>query len=264
MLVNGSSPLPSSPIVRRNGSSGSPSSPRFIQRSMSALVSSDNGNRQIQSSSPTRNGSRAMSPLGRSYSTAATVSHNTNNTQQTPAGLSNYQSNDNLAPILFGVVIVFVICNSLRVILNIYDSAVVEDIIECEKQKMGRFPPAWILCTISVSHLLLMVNSSVNFLVYCVAGKRFRSILAKKIRKKFRAIRKVLHCCSDERRQQQRTFFSHRSQCQTITANHINMTLENSVNVNGYKDVHRHLLLKHTSSPDTLLSLQNPQRFSPK
>ena len=77
-----------------------------------------------------------------------------------------------LAPILFGVVIVFIFCNSLRVILNIYDFSVVDAIIKCEQKGVGRLPPAWILCSISVSHLLLMVNSSVNFLVYCVAGTR--------------------------------------------------------------------------------------------
>ena len=49
-------------------------------------------------------------------------------------------------------------------------------IIECEnKYLVGRLPPLWIFCSISVSHLLLMINSSVNFLVYCVAGTRYVS-----------------------------------------------------------------------------------------
>ena len=226
---------------------------------MSALV--DTNNRQIRHSPQGRIGSKDLTSLGRSYSTAATVSHSTNNNgniEQPPPTFSNYSPNDNLAPILFGVVIVFVICNSLRVILNIYDSSVVDKIIECEKKKMGRYPPAWILCTISVSHLLLMVNSSVNFLVYCVAGKRFRSILARKIRNKFRAFRKIiLHCCSKE----EMRHFSQRSQNQiTTNSNHLpNNTLEG--NVNGFKNHRQHrLLLKHISSPDTLLSLQNPQQ----
>ncbi|TRY77068.1 hypothetical protein TCAL_00022 [Tigriopus californicus] len=97
-----------------------------------------------------------------------------------------------LAPILFGVVIVFVLCNSLRVILNIYDFSVVDSIIDCEKKGVGRLPPSWILCSISVSHLLLMVNSSVNFLVYCVAGTRFRRVLVRKVRAGFRKLRKIL------------------------------------------------------------------------
>lgn len=229
---------------------------------MSALVSLDTNNRQIRPSCPGRNGSSDSTTLGRSYSTAASVSNATNSQQtQTPTALSNYNNNDNLAPILFGVVIVFVICNSLRVILNIYDFAVVKDIIECEKQKMGRYPPAWILCTISVSHLLLMVNSSVNFLVYCVAGKRFRSILARKIRKKFRAFRKVLYCCCSKRKRQ--SYLSNRSQSQITASSRLNNVAEGNIDVFGYKDNHRrHLLLKHSSSPNTLLSLQNPRRCS--
>ena len=51
--------------------------------------------------------------------------------------------------------------------------SVLDAIIECENEyTIGRLPPLWIFCSISVSHLLLMINSSVNFLVYCVAGTR--------------------------------------------------------------------------------------------
>ena len=46
-----------------------------------------------------------------------------------------------------------------------------------------------------VSHLLLMINSSVNFLVYCVAGTRFRVILAQKCRKKLRSCLKFFKFC---------------------------------------------------------------------
>jgi hypothetical protein len=87
-----------------------------------------------------------------------------------------------LAPILFGVVIVFVCCNSLRVVLNVYDFLDVDAIIECQRNGITRYPPTWVYTLTSVSHFLLMVNSSVNFLVYCVAGTRFRRILISKIR----------------------------------------------------------------------------------
>ena len=271
-LVNGKN---TSPIHQSsNCSPKSTGSPRpFIQRSMSALVTtSDKRNRQICQMASNGNGSSDLvNPLGRSYSTATTtVTHSKTNTTQTPpaaaAALSNYSSSDNLAPILFGVVIVFVICNSLRVILNIYDSAVVDEIIDCEKDNMGRYPPAWILCTISVSHLLLMANSSVNFLVYCVAGKRFRSILARKIRKKFRALRKILYCCcyGVAGRQHPSYFSPPGSQRQTMTSRHLNNISEKDIIVNGYKNKQHQLLMKHSSSPNTLLSLQNPQQFTHK
>ena len=160
-----------SPIDQPPNSSRSTSFPHLsLQRSISTPVKPLNkSNLQVRQQASNGSGSKdIVNPFVRSYTS--------------PAVLSSNSGSANLAPILFSVVIVFVICNSLRVILNIYDSAVVEEIIECEKSNMGRYSPAWIMCTISVSHLLLMANSSVNFLVYCVAGKRFRSTLARKTR----------------------------------------------------------------------------------
>ena len=160
-----------SPIDQPPNSLRSTSSPHLsLQRSISTPVKPLNkSNLQVRQRAFKGSGIKdRVNPFVRSYTS--------------PAALSSNSNTANLAPILFSVVIVFVICNSLRVILNIYDSAVVEEIIECEKSNIGRYPPAWIMCTISVSHLLLMANSSVNFLVYCVAGKRFRSTLARKTR----------------------------------------------------------------------------------
>ena len=113
--------------------------------------------------------------LARSQSTAAATPLHVNNEPVAPP--PNPTNDLSLAPILFGVVIVFVLCNTLRVFLNMYEMSVAEEIVSCEKKGVGRMPPAWIVCTVSVSHLLLMINSSVNFLVYCVAGSKFRSIL---------------------------------------------------------------------------------------
>ena len=222
-------------------------------------MSAMDAHHQMRHSIQGRNGS-GDAALSRSYSTAAAVTTSSTTQQQTPA-LSSCSNNDiNLAPILFGVVIVFVICNSLRVILNIYDFSVVDHIIECESQMMGRYPPAWILCTISVSHLLLMVNSSVNFLVYCVAGTRFRSILAKKFRKKFRAFRKALHCG----KQKKQSYLSAQPQNQK-DCDGFSVPEGNGKIPFGYTKDHRQLLIKPLSSPKTSnfnKSLQTPPTTS--
>ena len=139
---------------------------------------------------------RLREPLTRSRSTsaAATTSVNGHSLQQsngngaTPSG---GPSNDlNLAPVLFGVVIVFVICNALRVFLNMYDFADMEEILKCEKKGVGRMPPPWFVCLVYVSNLMLMVNSSVNFLVYCVAGSKFRTILYQHLSSLFKRFRR--------------------------------------------------------------------------
>jgi hypothetical protein len=134
---------------------------------------------------------RLREPLTRSHSTAAaTPTLNGHAPVAAPPPPPAAQANDlNLAPILFGVVIVFGVCNLMRIVLNIYDFYVLDEIIDCEKRGVGRMPPAWIMCSISVSHFLLMVNSSVNFLVYCVAGSKFRTILSQHLSSLFKRLR---------------------------------------------------------------------------
>ena len=41
--------------------------------------------------------------------------------------------------------------------------------------------PTWLFAVSAINHLLLMVNSSVNFLIYCAVGSRFRSALTCRI-----------------------------------------------------------------------------------
>jgi len=135
---------------------------------------------------------KVKEPIARSQSTAAAtpLRGHTSNGHAHSNGNTQPANDLNLAPVLFGVVIVFAICHSLRVFINIYDFSVVDEIISCEKKGVGRVPPAWIGCSIYVSQLLLMVNSSVNFLVYCVAGSKFRSILYQQLSTLFKKFKR--------------------------------------------------------------------------
>lgn len=38
-------------------------------------------------------------------------------------------------------------------------------------------PPSWLLCLESVSHLLVMISSSTNFLIYCTISTKFKIFL---------------------------------------------------------------------------------------
>ena len=40
-------------------------------------------------------------------------------------------------------------------------------------------PPRWIMCLESVAHLLVMVNFSTNFLIYCSVSKQFKTVLSR-------------------------------------------------------------------------------------
>ena len=143
-----------------------------------------------------------LQPLTRSHSTSAAgtpvratnghaVQTNGGSTTQTASGSGAGANTDlTLAPILFGVVIVFVICHTLRVFLNIYDFSVADEIISCEMKGVGRWPAPWFICLTYVNQLMIMINSSVNFLVYCVAGSKFRTILYQQLSSVFKQLRR--------------------------------------------------------------------------
>ena len=143
-----------------------------------------------------------LQPLTRSHSTSAAatpVSRASNGHAQTNGGTQasvsagggapSANTDLTLAPILFGVVIVFVICHTLRVFLNIYDFSVADEIISCEMKGVGRWPAPWFICLTYVNQLMIMINSSVNFLVYCVAGSKFRTILYQQLSSVFKQLR---------------------------------------------------------------------------
>ena len=154
--LNGSNATPS------NTTSTPPTKPHPMNRSVSAAVVESRIKRE---------------PIARSQSTAAATPLRQNGHASTTQNSSPPNQDLNLAPVLFGIIIVFVLCNSLRLFINFYDFSVRYKIIGCEQKGVGRYPPLWVACSVSVSNMLLMVNSSVNFLVYCVVGSKFRSIL---------------------------------------------------------------------------------------
>ena len=50
--------------------------------------------------------------------------------------------------------------------------------VECIKHADSYIPPLWIMCLESVAHLLVMLNFSTNFLIYCSVSKQFKAVLS--------------------------------------------------------------------------------------
>ena len=76
-----------------------------------------------------------------------------------------------LARILVWIVTTFIICHSVRLFLDIHEIAVIDQVRECPPSQM--FPP-WIFILLSISKLLIVVNSSINMIIYCCLNARFR------------------------------------------------------------------------------------------
>ena len=76
---------------------------------------------------------------------------------------SQEQKEHNLATMLLVVVLVFFVCNLLPLVVNIL-----------ELIGMDHYSPL-----ANVSNTLVVVNSSVNILIYCIFGKKFRTVFLK-------------------------------------------------------------------------------------
>lgn len=78
--------------------------------------------------------------------------------------------------ILFSIVFLFVLFHVLRVILNI------EEFVTLDNQRIAKemgceWLQYWTIIAAPLSHLLLQINSSINFFIYCFFNKSFRNEL---------------------------------------------------------------------------------------
>lgn len=89
-------------------------------------------------------------------------------TSPTPDSEENRQ-----ALVLFFIVVLFLVCNIPRIILNAYEMLQVHTIRANRDNKCFALP-GWILLTTNLSLVLITLNSSVNFFIYCLVNTTFR------------------------------------------------------------------------------------------
>ena len=83
--------------------------------------------------------------------------------------------------ILGAIVIIFLVCNIPRLLLNLVDhlSHMLEDI---DDDCNCYFNPDVVELSINLSHLFLIINSAGNFLIYFYVSKSFKDIFLTKLR----------------------------------------------------------------------------------
>ena len=89
---------------------------------------------------------------------------------------------DHLAFVFLVIVIAFFICHLPRIILSIHEMWTVNITIKCAQRGHWSFP-IWALIMSQFSHFLLVINSSINCLIYCLLSSRFRKIVAQYAKK---------------------------------------------------------------------------------
>jgi hypothetical protein len=85
-----------------------------------------------------------------------------------------------LAKAVFGIVIVFVICQIPNLVFRFWESRYIEDDGGCgnteleTKQDIPHAEPLWVLHLEMVVNVMLVVNSSINVLVYCILDDQYK------------------------------------------------------------------------------------------
>ena len=83
--------------------------------------------------------------------------------------------------VLFAIVVLFVLCHSLRIILNIEEVANRARNTD-KKDSLGCSPLRfWAVVLIPISSLLIQVNASANFFIYCFCDTAFKQVLTSKM-----------------------------------------------------------------------------------
>ena len=95
----------------------------------------------------------------------------------------NRRNLSNSARTLSAIVIMYIVCNLPRLLLNVseylYQAEIYRDYSDCGCVIIQ----AWFEVSIRLSHFLLTINSSGNFIIYWSVGEQFKSTLARQLRR---------------------------------------------------------------------------------
>lgn len=151
--------------------------------------------------------------------------------------LSRHQRREiGLATMLMCVVVVFLICNIMPMVSNAHETFIAD-------------PPQWM---VQIGNLLVTINSSINFIIYVIFGRKFKRIFLKLF-------------CSSRLFVQGRDSPEFQTYDESIVTNTTNIELRNSVR---HSHLHRANTISwnnniHVSNGSTRLSLKTGRPASP-
>ena len=99
--------------------------------------------------------------------------------------------------ILFSIVVLFILCHSLRITMN-FAEFVNAEILSKERQKGCNELSYWHFFSIPLSEILLLLNASAHFFVYLLFDKTFQEIAKNRLF----SLKRFIHCSFENSRQE--------------------------------------------------------------
>ena len=92
--------------------------------------------------------------------------------------ISASTNNDiSMAKIMMTIVAVFILLSIPKVILALFEISTIPKILECHQRKCRYYVSSKRWVADSIIRYLVMLNSSINFIIYCFLGSKFRETL---------------------------------------------------------------------------------------
>ena len=82
-----------------------------------------------------------------------------------------------MARIMMTIVAVFIVLSIPKVILALFEVSTIPNILECHERKCRYYVSSERWVADSVIRYLVMLNSSINFIIYCFLGSKFRETM---------------------------------------------------------------------------------------
>ena len=90
--------------------------------------------------------------------------------------INGQRQENEFAKVLIGIVVIFILCNFLRVLLDFYEMVNIETIIACNL--LGRMgTSSWVIQLNYFSKLMMATDASISMVIYCLINKNFRKKL---------------------------------------------------------------------------------------
>ena len=87
------------------------------------------------------------------------------------------QKENDLARVLIGIIVLFIVCHTFRVTIEIDNIFTARSLPVCHELCLPEFTTLWTVVVDPLSELMMVINSASNMVIYCCLNANFRKLI---------------------------------------------------------------------------------------